>query len=390
MREAVRSFLLNDNFSRAAALTNYGFLALIPLLLLVVFVLGLFVESSSAVLEMVRRLAQGVSPALGAGIVEDLQAVARQKAWGAVSVLILLWSVTPLMGSLRRAMVQIFKAKPPLHAVLAKLFDFAAALLLLLLFLALAASKLVPALKISGPASALRPLLFILLTTAALALCYRAFSPVRLRASDLFVGALAAALMLAALRPLFGLILRFNPNYGYAFGSLKAIFLLMIWVYYTFTVVLLGAEIIATRRRRDALLLRRVFLAPNGPAHVQNRLLDRFVHTHREGAVLFREGESGREMYYVLQGAVALTRAGQPLAEMKPGDWFGEMSMLNRAPRSATAIVSAPGTRLVAIGQDNFNLILRENPGIVQGLLREMARRLQITDEQLVPPAPAD
>ncbi|NTW37913.1 MAG: cyclic nucleotide-binding domain-containing protein [Syntrophobacteraceae bacterium] len=99
--------------------------------------------------------------------------------------------------------------------------------------------------------------------------------------------------------------------------------------------------------------------------------------------MLFHEGDFGDEMYYVLSGAISLSRKGNPLIDLKEGGYFGEMSMLLKAPRTATAIAVTDTTKLVVISQDNFELILRENPGIVQRILKEMAMRLKATNERI-------
>jgi membrane protein len=156
----------------------------------------------------------------------------------------------------------------------------------------------------------------------------------------------------------------------------------IIWAYYTFAVILLGAEVIANVRRREALLLKGLF-APGEGAAVSKTLLDRFIRTCGEGEILFREGDSGSEMYYVLSGEVSLSLRGSQLIALKEGGYFGEMSMLLSAPRTATAAVAAPGTKLVVISHDNFDMILRENPGIVQKILKEMASRLKTTNERI-------
>ena len=57
--------------------------------------------------------------------------------------------------------------------------------------------------------------------------------------------------------------------------------------------------------------------------------------------------------------------------------------MLLSAPRTATATAATPDTRLVVISHDNFDMILRENPGIVQKILKEMASRLKTTNERI-------
>ena len=68
---------------------------------------------------------------------------------------------------------------------------------------------------------------------------------------------------------------------------------------------------------------------------------------------------------------------------MREGEYFGEMAMLLDAPRTMTATVAEPDTVLVTISQENFATVLRENPDIVFGILRELADRLRATDEQL-------
>jgi len=68
---------------------------------------------------------------------------------------------------------------------------------------------------------------------------------------------------------------------------------------------------------------------------------------------------------------------------MRAGEYFGEMAMLLEAPRTATAQAGPEGARLATIERGNFELILRENPHIVRGLLKEMADRLKATDQKL-------
>ena len=81
------------------------------------------------------------------------------------------------------------------------------------------------------------------------------------------------------IRPLFGWFLSVNPDYGYAFGSLKAIFLLLIWVYYTFAAVLLGAEILAALRRQRTRLADEALAC--GPFRRTKKMLREFLRARR-------------------------------------------------------------------------------------------------------------
>lgn len=389
LREAGQSFSSNRDMASAATLAYYGFLALMPLLLLVIYLLGLFLQSSEAVLASVEDLAVRLFPAFNRALLEDLLGVARQRAWGLISVAVLVWSLMPFAGAIRAAVRRIFRATRRASFLRSKLLDLAAVLALLVLFLLMAGGKVYASL---GPVRLLataggwlawgRAMAALALAVGVLAFFYRVFAPGRIRFSHLLAGAVAAAALLAVMRPVFGLILKFNPNYGYAFGSLKAIFLLLVWVYYTFAVMLFGAEVVAMSQRRDALLLRRL-LAGGPEARASRALLDRFVRTGTDGEALFREGEPGAEMFYILDGSVRLTRGGRELRVMGRGEYFGEMSMLLGAPRTAAATVTGPGTRLAVISQKNFDVILGENPAIVFDLLKEMARRLEQTNRKL-------
>lgn len=396
LREAGQSFSANRDMAGAATLAYYGFLALMPLLLLVIYLLGLILQSSDAVLASVEDLATRLFPSFNRALLVDLLAVARGRAWGLISLVLLVWSLMPFAGAVRAAVRRIFRATRRASFLRSKLLDLAAVLALLLLFLLMAGGKVYASL---GPVRLLaqaggalawgRAAAAMVLAVGVLAFFYRVFAPGRIRLPHLLAGALAAAALLAVVRPVFGLILKFNPNYGYAFGSLKAIFLLLVWAYYTFAVLLFGAEVIAMAQRRDALLLRRLFAG--GPdARTSQALLGRFVRAAAGGEVLFREGDAGAEMFYVLEGAVRLTRAGRELRAMGKGEYFGEMSMLLGAPRTAAATVIEPGARLAVISQNNFEVILGENPAIVFDLLKEMARRLEQTNRKLEAGPPRD
>jgi membrane protein len=396
-RESLRSFGANRNLEIAATLAYYGFLSLMPLLLLVIFVLGLFLQSADAMASMAGLL-RDFFPTFNEAILVDLQKLASTKVWGAVSVVLLVWSMTPFAGAIRSALFQIFKSDRKIHFMKAKLVDVSAVLMLLVLMVGMAAGRVYmtalnfAAVQVPLLSQALSVVVPFVLTAGVIALFYVVFAPVRLRRGPLIAGAATTAVLLSVIRPVFGLVLQFNPNYGYAFGSLKAIFLLIVWVYYTFAVVLLGAEVMANASRKEALLLRGLFLGtlPRGGAE---RLVERFVRTLADGEALFREGEEGHEMFYVASGSVTLTKGDPPaspgearraslvLRVMNTGDYFGEMSMLTGAARTASATASAPDSRVVAISQDNFDTILRENPAIVRSILKEMAMRLQKTSE---------
>ena len=390
LRETVKAFVANNNLETAATLAYYGFLALMPLLLLVIYSLGVVLQSSASIQNGMRELTDNLFPAFSQSMLDDLLMLARGKTWGAFSLVLLVWSLTPLAGGMRSAYRRIFKPERSLNFLLGKLRDLGAVMTLLLLLVFLVTGNALYSMKNVTllPAhplvtAAIKSGALFLLTIAALMLFEQVFATVRLRFSLLLLGAVAAALPLAVMRPLFELLLRFNPNYGYAFGSLKAIFLLIVWVYYTFAALLFGAEVMAAAWRRETLVLRGLFGGAGARDSVAAGLLDRFAQELPAGHVIFHEGDPDGAMFYMLSGAVALTKNDQPLRTMRAGEYFGEMSMLLGTPRTATATVAGAATRVVLINRNNFDTILRENPGVVKAILKEMAQRLKATSEQL-------
>ena len=182
------------------------------------------------------------------------------------------------------------------------------------------------------------------------------------------------------MRELFTAYLHANPDYAQTFGSLRMIFIMILWVYYCFLVTLFGAEIMVNFKKREALLLKGIFLEDSS---VPGRLIRKFIMRYHQGDTVFQEGEKGNMMFYVLSGSINILKKGQILRVMKKGDYFGEMAMLIDTDRTATAIAVEDDTKLVCISRDNFDVILTENPKIVFAILKEMTMRLKITDDYL-------
>jgi CRP-like cAMP-binding protein len=99
------------------------------------------------------------------------------------------------------------------------------------------------------------------------------------------------------------------------------------------------------------------------------------------GKVLCREGETGHEFFLILDGQAEVDNAGHHVAELGPGQYFGELSLLTRAPRNATVTAKSDMDVLV-LGQREFSAILEEVPALSHKLLAVMAERLREADTQ--------
>lgn len=109
-------------------------------------------------------------------------------------------------------------------------------------------------------------------------------------------------------------------------------------------------------------------------------------HDAQPGEVLFNEGEIGSELYILLAGSVIISKEGRLLRELGSGGHFGEMAIVDRAPRSATAIVQEP-SKLMILGQEGVYAIIRNEPRIavkmLWGLSEVLSARLRENSDLL-------
>ena len=109
------------------------------------------------------------------------------------------------------------------------------------------------------------------------------------------------------------------------------------------------------------------------------------------GAVAFREGDNGREMFVLLSGEMEVLKRSKRdvearVAVLGPNDWFGEMSILDVMPRSATVRAIAPSRLLRVTAHDLDALYRRDLKSytlLVLNIAREMSRRLRVADSLL-------
>jgi CRP-like cAMP-binding protein len=112
-------------------------------------------------------------------------------------------------------------------------------------------------------------------------------------------------------------------------------------------------------------------------------LFARFGKEYPAGEVLFREGESGEVMFVIKEGAVRISKEiggdERVLAVLGPGEFLGEMAILNGKPRSATATVMEP-TRCLVIEAKTLEQMVARNAEIALRLIKKLAKRLDSAD----------
>ena len=98
-----------------------------------------------------------------------------------------------------------------------------------------------------------------------------------------------------------------------------------------------------------------------------------------KGKVLVEEGRIGLEFFIVVTGTAVVTRNGKKVATLGPGDYFGELALLDRRPRSAS-VTSETDLDVLVLSQRQFNGLLQAVPTIGRKMLAAMANRLREAD----------
>jgi YihY family inner membrane protein len=320
---------------------------------------------------------------------EVKKVIGLKKGVGIINLMILLWSILPLSSSIRSSLGIIFRIGIRKPYLIEKLFDVLIIVLFILVVSLIAIRGLlidfvmsvIPFFRI--PIYAGQAVSFVVVFLLFLFL-YWAFtfnrsqgSEIRLKEKNLFWGAFSATCLWFLMKPLFNLMLSYNPGYGLTFGSFKSIFIVIIWIYYSQIVFLFGAEIASALQRKEALILKEALTGSKG---LPEKIKDRYVITYRSGEVIFNEGDRGDRMFYILNGRVGVEKSGKFIAILEKGNYIGEISFLLGMPRSAT-VKAIEDTEVLTIDFQNIERLASEMPELIREILRQMALRVQRTTE---------
>jgi CRP/FNR family transcriptional regulator, cyclic AMP receptor protein len=99
------------------------------------------------------------------------------------------------------------------------------------------------------------------------------------------------------------------------------------------------------------------------------------------GRMLTEQGTIGREFFLIVEGQASVKRNNRKVATLGPGQYFGELALLDRRPRSAS-VISDTELILLVLGQRQFNAVLDAIPALSRKLLAAMATRLRESDDK--------
>ena len=99
------------------------------------------------------------------------------------------------------------------------------------------------------------------------------------------------------------------------------------------------------------------------------------------GKVLAREGEIGQEFFVIVDGEVSVTRDGEEINRLGPGDFFGEIALIWDSPRRTATVTAATPVRFFVLTRQAFRGLIDHHPDIEAKVLEALEQRVQTTED---------
>jgi len=273
--EARRAFSQDGCMNLSAAIAFYSILSLIPFLFLLVSGASLVLGSSDAAYLMVVNFINQVIPKTGLLIFKEVQSVSqRAEVLGWVGLFSMLWTASVIFSSLEYAMGVVFRVERRRDFVKSKIMAIAmvpaCGAVFFLSLIVTAATRIMANLQIPlwginlGDSHFFKFLVAYLFPYLILAAGFTAvykFVPntaVSLRHA--LAGGASCALLFEGAKHFFTWYIANYSKYSVVYGSLEAIVILVVWTFYSSSILLFCAEVVSAYRRRDVTLLEKAFL----------------------------------------------------------------------------------------------------------------------------------
>jgi membrane protein len=401
--DAINNFNANGGANQAAAISLYTILSALPLFILTILVTDTVFSSHSHILAEFLEAIRNSNPYFSEKLLKQLGQIERNKQLlGGIGVLGLIWASAAVFKAIETALNITFRSRKRRHYFASKLLAismiplgwlFGTASLVVSYMAALLTVhplQLPGGIVISLTAMTgffLRYVIPYFVSVISFYFLYWIIPTAKIRPAVLLSGSALFAALMEIAKQLFTWYIAAYTNYSLVFGSLEPAILLVLWIFYVALIFLFCAELMASYQRRDMLLLGRAILKPHkSHLKIDERLFKKFGRFYPRDSLVFKEGDTGNEMFYILSGRVALEKDAcqvkKLLAEMRPGEYFGEMAALINAPRTASARI-LEDSNLAVINSEIISNMIRESHDVGIFMLKEFSHRLMHTNASL-------
>jgi membrane protein len=403
LSDSIKNFNGNGDANQAAAISLYIILSAVPLFILTAIVTGSAFASNPQIITNILEPLRDFNPNFSEKLLAQLGQIKEKKQLlGTLGILGLIWSSTAIFNAMETALNNTFRSQKKRNYIISKLLAIfmiplgwsfgAIGLIISYAATVLISHRLQPD---GGPVIYfmamtvifLRQILPYLISVICFYLIYWITPTAKVRPFVLLAGSALFALLMELANHFLAWYFANHTRYAIIFGGVEPVILLIIWIFYLALVFLFCAELMSSYERRNLLLLERAMLKPHKSfLKVDERLFKKFGRIYPKDSLVFNEGDAGHEMFYVLSGRIALekdaSKVKKLLAEMLPGQYFGEMAALINAPRTASAR-ALEDSHLAVIDDKIFSSLIRESRDVGIFMLKEFSQRLKNTDTSL-------
>lgn len=402
LRDAVRNYQTNGDTNQAAAIALYAILSIIPLFILTLLLIGdLFGSDPGIQKKLIEGIRQFIPSFSGDLLRQFGQIEGKKELLGWAGIISLIWFSATIFGSIETALNISFRSKIRRNYFVSKLLAIAMIPLgwtvgvvsVGITYIATILSRQ-PLLVQGGVfflpevyGIVIRYLLPYFVSVLFFTVVYKVIPTEKVSLKSAVIGSAIFSALMEIAKQFFTWYVASYTRYDLIFGSLEAVVILVIWAFYVALILLFCAELISSYQRRDMILLEKALLKPRGGRiHIDEQFFRKFGRLYARDEYIFREGDLGQSIFYILSGRVRMEKsAGQAkkvLAEMGPGEYFGEMAALIHAPRTASAR-SLEESHIAVVDGDTLRRLLRESDEVSLFMLQEFSSRIRHANEAL-------
>jgi membrane protein len=392
----------NGDTNQAAAISLYAILSFIPLFILTILVISFIFGSHPGTQKELVRMIREFNPYFSDTLLAQLGGIEqKRRLLGWIGIISLVWSSSMIIGAVETAMNIIFRSREKRNYITSKLLAIGMIPMGWMVGVTSVVITYIVTLLAKHPLLTEQTIFimpfvhgvlfrFIIpycLTVIFFTLVYKIITTERITWGNAFAGAAIFSILMEIAKHFFTWYVSNFGQYNVVFGSLGAVVILVLWVFYIGLILLFCAELIASYRRKDLLLLEKALLKPDAKqTQINERLFRKFGRSYSKGEYMFREGDTNREMYYILAGHIRVAKkvgtVKKVLAEFGPGEYLGEMAALTDAPRTASAYATEDSD-VAIIDSDTFHRLIRENEEVSLFMLTEFSNRIRTTSAAL-------
>jgi membrane protein len=386
---SIQLFLRNELGNHAAAIAFYFLLSIAPIVLLLLYAVNHLIQLP-LLAEQLPQLFVALWDQLNLGNLKMLGLLPEQTqtAASSASVITLLFASRGLLNALQSAFRVIFSGgkRGFVQSMLISLLAMPLALALIVLVIvaqhvleylsrmALLAPLLAAGLGLGGGV-----LVFLLVWLLIFLACYRMPVP-RATARLAAVISLLCTLSFILLKTVFGYVVSFN-DYQAIYGTLGTLVFSLIWLYVVALVFLFWAQCQYAIGRVDVLGLEQLFLQQEN-ARERNllgqseRLVHKYGQAHLAGTQLISAGDTSQLSYFLHSGTVGMYQGERKIAELAPGQLFGEMAYLLNEPRTVD-VRAETDVLLLVIPPPLLEQLMAASPALSRQIVGSLAQRLK-------------